>query len=39
MVDVKIAKLAALKAKAKTFRETLNDEEAKSRLLQSHFKN
>lgn len=39
MIDEKIENLATLRAKAKTFRETLNDEEAKSRLLQKHFKN
>ena len=36
MIDDKIETLSALRAKAKTFRETLNDEEAKSRLLQMH---
>ena len=34
MIDEKIDALTALRAKAKTFRKTLNDEEAKSRMLQ-----
>jgi len=33
MIDAKIEALSALRAKAKTFRNLLNDEEAKSRLL------
>ncbi len=35
-IDEKIDALTALRAKAKTFRKTLNDEEAKSRMLQMH---
>ena len=35
-IDEKIETLKALRAKAKTFRNTLNDEEAKSRMLQMH---
>ena len=34
MVDEKIEAWSALRAKAKKFRHTLNDEEAKSRMLQ-----
>ena len=34
MIDEKIETWSALRAKAKKFRHTLNDEEAKSRMLQ-----
>jgi predicted phage tail protein len=36
VIDEKIEALSALQVKAKTFRSTLNDEEAKSRMLQMH---
>jgi hypothetical protein len=36
MIDEKIEAWSALRDKAKAFRQTLNDEEANSRMMQMH---